>query len=138
MSDFWGRRWNLLIHGLFRRSVFQPLRRRGCPAWAAGASAFAISGAFHEYAFAPGQPDLAASSGRCLAFFLAQAPVVSFDRWARGQPALAPPWPFRTSDLACTVLWTMVLVPLAPLFLHPLKQSGVFEELEALVPRLAL
>ena len=138
VSDFWGRRWNLLIHGLFRRSVFQPLRRRGCPAWAAGALAFAISGMFHEYAFAPGQPNHAASAGRCFAFFLAQAPVVSFDRWARGQPALAPPWPFRTSDLACTVLWTMVLVPLAPLFLHPLKQSGVFEELEALVPRLAL
>jgi hypothetical protein len=50
-SDFWGRRWNLLIHGLFRRSIFQPLRRRGVPAAAAAAGAFVVSGLFHEYCF---------------------------------------------------------------------------------------
>ena len=49
VSDFWGRRWNLLIHGLFRRTIFSPLTRRGVPARAAGALAFAVSGLFHEY-----------------------------------------------------------------------------------------
>ena len=77
VSDFWSRRWNLLIHGLFRRTVFSPLTRRGVPAWAAGALAFAISGLFHEYAFALQQPSLRESLGRCLLFFLAQAPAVS-------------------------------------------------------------
>ena len=46
-ADFWGRRWNLLIHGLFRRTVFRPLTERGVPGWGAGAIAFALSGPAH-------------------------------------------------------------------------------------------
>merc|ERR1719483_1022799 len=81
VSDFWGRRWNLLIHGLFRRTVFSPLTQRGVPAWAAGA--LAIAGLFHEYAFALQQPSLRDSLGRCLLFFLAQAPAVSAEKALR-------------------------------------------------------
>ena len=133
LSDFWSRRWNLLIHGLFRRSVFVPLTRgRGVPAWAAGLAAFAISGAFHEYAFALQQPALRQSAGRCAVFFLAQAPIVSAEKLARAR--MAPPWPMSRSGLACTAFWTLAVVPLAPMFLHPLKTSGVFEQIRTLVP----
>ena len=135
ISDFWSRRWNLLIHGLFRRSVFRPLLRRGFPPWAAGGLAFAISGAFHEYAFALHQPDQWASLGRCLLFFLVQAPVVSLEKFIGTK--FSVPWPFKSSAAACTLAWTILLVPFAPLFLHPLKKSSVFDQIFELVPRLA-
>lgn len=134
ISDFWSRRWNLLIHGLFRRTVFKPLTTRGVPAWAAGALAFFISGAFHEYAFALQQPALRASTGRCLLFFVAQAPVVSAEKALRRYVGVPPP--FDRSTVLCTLAWTLLLVPPAPLFLHPLKTSGVFEQIYDLVPRL--
>ena len=47
--DFWGRRWNRLIHGLFKRTVFQPMVKHGVPKAAASMSAFVVSGLFHEY-----------------------------------------------------------------------------------------
>ena len=136
LSDFWSRRWNLLIHGLIRRTVFTPLTASTvCPSWLAGIAAFGVSGLFHEYCFALQQPTLHASAGRCLAFFLAQAPVLSAERAVRAR--LTVPWPFSVSALACTLAWTILLVPLAPLFLHPLKTSGVFDQIESLVPRLS-
>ena len=134
ISDFWSRRWNLLIHGLFRRTVFRPLTSHRLPSWVAGLIAFAISGAFHEYAFALQQPELRKSVGRCFCFFVAQAPVVSLERYAHGR--IGAPWPMSRSRLACTAFWTLVLVPFAPLFMHPLKTSGVFMQIYTLVPRL--
>lgn len=135
VSDFWSRRWNLLIHGLFRRTVFSPLTRRGVPAWAAGALAFAISGLFHEYAFALQQPSLRESLGRCLLFFLAQAPAVSAEKALRRR--LGVPLLFQHSATACTIGCTMLIVPFAPLFMHPLKTSDVFTTIFDLVPRVA-
>ena len=72
--------------------------------------------AFHEYAFSLMQPSLRASFGRCMLFFLAQAPVVTLERILRARLSVPPP--FRSSRLACTIAWTIVLVPLAPLFMH--------------------
>eukprot|EP00966_Prymnesium_polylepis_P005862 133703-Prymnesium_polylepis.1 len=134
LSDFWSRRWNLLIHGLFRRTVFEPLARRHLPPWAAGLVAFALSGVFHEYSFALAQPALHKSLGRCFLFFVAQAPVVSAEKLAARR--LRVPWPMSHSSVACTLAWTISLVPLAPLFMHPLKTSGVFDQIDMLVPRL--
>ena len=132
-AQFWSRRWNLLIHGLFKRTVFKPLTARGVAPSTAAALAFAISGAFHEYAFALQQPALRASLGRCLAFFLLQPPVVSAEKALRTH--LGVPRLFRDSTMLCTIAWTLLLVPPAPLFLHPLKTSGVFEQIYQLVPR---
>jgi len=135
ISDFWSRRWNLLIHGLFRRTVFAPLTRHGrVPMWAAGLVAFSLSGVFHEYSFALAQPELRRSIGRCFLFFVAQAPVVSAEKLLARR--LSVPWPMSHSSAACTFAWTLVLVPLAPLFMHPLKTSGVFDQIDMLVPRL--
>merc|ERR1711904_415208 len=113
------------IHGLFRRTVFRPLTRRGLPA------ALAISGLFHEYAFALQQPAQRSSLGRCFLFFVAQAPIVSAEKLLRQRVRV--PWPFDRSDLACTIAWSCILVPFAPLCLHPLKTSNVFEQIFELV-----
>ena len=88
-----------------------------------------------EYAFASCQPDLRKSAGRCLLFFVSQAPVVSAEKSLRRRLGHTVPWPFRESNAACTLFWTAVLVPLAPLFLHPLKESHTFEQIYELVPR---
>jgi hypothetical protein len=134
ISDFWSRRWNMLIHGLFKRTVFRPLTRQGFPPWFAGALAFVISGAFHEYAFSLSQPRIHESLGRCLCFFVAQAPIVSAEKAMRNR--LEVPWPFKNNAAACTVVWTVLLLPIAPLFLHPLRTSGVLDQIFSLVPRI--
>ena len=133
ISEFWSRRWNMLIHGLFKRTVFRPLTRQGFPPWSAGALAFVISGLFHEYAFSLAQPSLRQSLGRCMCFFVAQAPIVSVEKALRKQ--IRVPWPFKEHSAACTIAWTVLLVPMAPLFLHPLRTSGVLDEIFSLVPR---
>ena len=107
---------------------------RGAPAWLAGLAAFAISGVFHEYAFSLCQPALHASVGRCFLFFLCQAPIVSAERWLCARLPL--PWPMDRSAAACTAFWSLALVPLAPLFLHPMKANGVFEQVYSLAPQL--
>ena len=47
-SDFWGKKWNTLIHGVLKRAIFKPVRRK-FPRWVAAFAAFAASGFFHEW-----------------------------------------------------------------------------------------
>ena len=47
-AEFWGRRWNLVVHGFARRYLFLPVARRRGPALAVLAT-FAASGLMHEY-----------------------------------------------------------------------------------------
>ena len=118
----------------WRQGVYA-FTQRGVRAWLAGLLAFAISGLFHEYAFALQQPAQSASLGRCFLFFLVQAPVVSAEKFLVGR--IGAPWPFDRSAAACTCAWTLILVPFAPLFPHPLKTSNTFDQVYELVPRLA-
>ena len=74
--DFWSHRWNLLIKGLFHRSIFSPLRARRMPAALGALAAFAVSGLFHEYAFMAGSGGRA--FGRNLLFFVSQVPSMTF------------------------------------------------------------
>eukprot|EP00928_Gymnodinium_smaydae_P010745 TRINITY_DN14043_c0_g1_i1.p1 TRINITY_DN14043_c0_g1~~TRINITY_DN14043_c0_g1_i1.p1 ORF type:complete len:258 (+),score=39.02 TRINITY_DN14043_c0_g1_i1:567-1340(+) len=48
VRDFWGRRWNLLIHRLMHRSFFTTVKPKFGPQ-AAAVAAFVTSGLFHEY-----------------------------------------------------------------------------------------
>lgn len=47
-SDFWGRRWNVLIHGILKRGVYKPVRKYSSGAIALLA-AFLASSLFHEW-----------------------------------------------------------------------------------------
>lgn len=141
-ADFWGRRWNLLIHGLFKRSVHGPLVRRGAPAAAAAALAFGVSGAFHEYAFlAPAAAR--ANGGRlgvCLLFFALQAPMVTMEKllgWEGAVSRLAAALRLGPSGRAAlaTALTCALLMPLAPLFMATPEASGLTAEMRSLFPR---
>jgi len=47
-SDFWGKKWNTLIHGVLKRAVFKPAVRH-FPKSMAATAAFFASGLFHEW-----------------------------------------------------------------------------------------
>jgi len=48
LSDFWGRRWNLVVHGMLKRGVYKPVRTK-YSRLAAATAAFLASGFFHEW-----------------------------------------------------------------------------------------
>lgn len=49
-SDFWGRRWNCLVHGVLKRGVYKPVRKFTANSAALAAVAtFIASGVLHEY-----------------------------------------------------------------------------------------
>jgi len=50
-SDFWGRRWNLLIHGVLKRGVYKPVIKH-FPKIVAVMAVFVASGLFHEWILA--------------------------------------------------------------------------------------
>jgi hypothetical protein len=49
LTEFWGRRWNRMVHINLATGFFRPLARRGLPTWGLFA-AFAASGVFHALA----------------------------------------------------------------------------------------
>jgi len=49
VSDFWGKRWNRLVHGVLKRGVYKPVRKITSSRSAAAISAFVMSGLLHEY-----------------------------------------------------------------------------------------
>ena len=48
-ADFWGRKWNLLVHACLKRGVYRPVRSLGGGALGASLAAFVASGVLHEW-----------------------------------------------------------------------------------------
>lgn len=48
-SDFWGKRWNLVIHGVLKGGVYKPARKNGFSPLMAMTATFLASGLFHEW-----------------------------------------------------------------------------------------
>jgi len=48
-SDFWGRRWNVLVHAVMKRGVYKPVRKHLSSAVVASLAVFVASGMFHEW-----------------------------------------------------------------------------------------
>lgn len=48
-SEFWGRRWNTLVHKGLKNGVYKPTRRYTSSRMLAVFAAFAVSGIIHEY-----------------------------------------------------------------------------------------
>ena len=47
-SDFWGRRWNVLVHTQLKNGVYKPTRKFADSKWMAVAATFIVSGIIHE------------------------------------------------------------------------------------------
>jgi hypothetical protein len=48
-SEFWGKRWNVMVHSLLKRGVFKPVMKVCSSKFVASFAAFVASGLFHEW-----------------------------------------------------------------------------------------
>jgi hypothetical protein len=48
-SDFWGRRWNLLVQSVLKGGVYEPFQKYGYSPMTAVVTTFLASGLFHEW-----------------------------------------------------------------------------------------
>jgi hypothetical protein len=78
-SDFWGRRWNLLIHQCLKDGVYKPVRALGGSNALAVFAAFTASGLFHEWILRTVFDLYPNTHGITLVFFWHQALLVMAD-----------------------------------------------------------
>jgi Membrane bound O-acyl transferase family len=139
-SDFWGRRWNTIIHTVLKNGVFKPVRKH-CSRTTAVVAAFLASGAFHEWlllaVYLPVPRQLDPITGDCLSscytptygnavlFFLWQAALIAIEMMVGGsvifqQLGKTLPRPAKTA------LIVAMGIPLAHFFMEPYFRSGFF------------
>lgn len=75
-SDFWGRRWNLVVHHCLKNGAFKPVLSLGGPPWLAVLAAFFASALFHEWLLPSVFYNYPNTHGVTLVFFLWQAGLV--------------------------------------------------------------
>ncbi|CAJ1935638.1 unnamed protein product [Cylindrotheca closterium] len=126
-SDFWSKRWNLLIHTVLKGGVYKPVRKNGSIALAC-ISVFLASGLFHEFLLAVTffEGVFIPAYGYTLAFFFWQAALIvgeiSFGR-SKFFQILGKSLP----STARTVLVISLGLPLAHMFSEPYARSNFFQ-----------
>jgi Membrane bound O-acyl transferase family len=78
-SDFWGRRWNNLIHTCLKNGVFKPIRSLGGHTVVAVVATFIASGVFHEWLLPSTMTDYPHTHGLAITFFLWNAMLVAME-----------------------------------------------------------
>lgn len=78
-SDFWGKRWNLLIHNCLKGAIYKPVRSLGGTKAMAVFGAFFASGLFHEWIVPCVFFDYPNVFGRQSVFFAWQAMLVAVE-----------------------------------------------------------
>jgi hypothetical protein len=101
-SEFWGRRWNLLIHRALKNGVYKPVRQIGGGKPLAVLATFVASGLFHEWLLPSVFFDYPNTHGTTLFFFSWQAGLVAIEsmigHWAVfGRASKTLPGIVRTS-----------------------------------------
>ena len=136
-SDFWGKRWNTLVHTCLKNGVYKPLRQLGVHRIGAILGTFVASGVFHEWLLGVGlvnderffQSDRRDSSvptlGGAIVFFAWQALLIG------AEMALGKTWLVQTisKKLPQSIKTALVVasgLPLAHFFLEPYVTSGFF------------
>ena len=134
--DFWSRRWNMIVRGLFHRTIFTPMRNHGVPAQAAALASFVVSGAFHEYAFFPANG--ISTFGCEMIFFLIQACFCTLELAlkASGAHKSRLAITYNPPDWLKVIGTSALLVPFSPFFMAPLSEGGTLDAMLASAPRL--
>lgn len=133
-SDFWGRRWNRLIHDCLKHGVYKPIRSLGGPHLLGVLGAFVASGAFHEWLLVTAFPTVVPVHGPTLFFFTWQVGLLILEQQVEGR------WKIFTtlqSVLPRPILSLMVIMlalPIAHLFLDSYIHSAFFEHGSLLMP----
>lgn len=135
-SDFWGRRWNLIIHGSLKRGVFKPVYRYSSKFVAVWAT-FIASGLFHEYITIGAFPDSPPNFGKQTAFFIWNAIIVTIEHFVWK----AAIFQWIKNNMPKPVVATLVMftaMPVAHWFLHFYTKNLVFEHGEIAFPMVVL
>ncbi|KAF7091389.1 hypothetical protein CFC21_093981 [Triticum aestivum] len=121
LSDFWGRRWNLVMSGILRAAVYDPMQARvGKPAGIM--ATFLVSGLMHEAMMC--YITLRRPTGAMLAFFMLQGAARVAEDWCSARGLRPRPRAVRTLlvlvSIASTAFW--LILPLV-------SMSGAEEKL---------
>jgi hypothetical protein len=140
-TDFWSNRWNMTMHGSFKRGIVKPLMRRGdVPRWVAVLGTFVVSGLLHEYICQviqaksirfPGiAKDYVANIGNQLCFFVWNGGVVVLERlvFPKGKMTNRSVWPLNTMLVLLTVL------PVSHWFTDEYLRSGFYNDVSLGLP----
>uniref|UniRef100_A0ACD5V061 Uncharacterized protein n=1 Tax=Avena sativa TaxID=4498 RepID=A0ACD5V061_AVESA len=141
LRDFWGRRWNLMVPGALRPSVYGPVRARlGAPAGVL--ATFLVSGLMHEVMFY--YITLEGGTGEVTAFFVLHGACVVAERWCARQRGLwRPPRAVATAATLAFVAGTASWLFFAPVIRSGLDKAivaeceGMMAALEAAARKLA-
>lgn len=137
-SDFWGRRWNLMVHGSFKRGVFKPLTNKlRVSRFVAMLATFAVSGILHEHVctvigmkyllFPKLASPYAPNYGRQFTFFLWNGFVVLLEYVL----APLPLFQWMKSNLlkeAISLLVLLTVIPISHWFTDEYIRSGFYSD----------
>jgi Membrane bound O-acyl transferase family len=150
-SDFWGRRWNSLVHHVLKEGMYKPVRAAtGSPA-AATLATFCYSGLLHEYVWyllffethqerAEGdacQTCYHPAFGKHLIFFGWNAVLLLLEASSLGRVCGAT----LQQNLPAAIVSHLVVLaalPVGHLFTEDLLQSGYFTQLQLSFPMLSI
>lgn len=130
-SDFWGRRWNCLVHGVLKRGVYKPVRKTTANAVLAAVATFVASGVLHEYILSVitvdnDDPD-AVRYGMHLAFFAYNAVVFTVEHLF--SEAYIFRWSGRTlHPTIVSLLVVLSVLPVAHWFTDEYVSAGFYSD----------
>ncbi|KAL7472334.1 hypothetical protein ACHAXS_012670 [Conticribra weissflogii] len=139
VSDFWGKRWNRLVHGVLKRGVYKPVRKQCNNKTIAALAAFIASGALHEYILVllslPVLVDGGNSSkymtftpvyGKQFCFFAWNGMLMAFEyfalKWSIPMALNIPKLP----NMLRSLLVVLMALPVAHWFTDEYVKSGIF------------
>jgi len=135
-SDFWGRRWNVLVHVVLKRGVYKPARTYAS-ALIASLAVFVASGLFHEWmvhaVFLYNKQSEGVILGSNTAFFVWNFIVIACERMlvaTKGVQSLKKVLP----RFMVTVMIIMSSLPFAHWFGGPYLNGNFFSDYEIIVP----
>ena len=134
-SDFWGRRWNLIVHSVMKRGVYKPVRKYLGSATLASLLVFIASGLFHEWlvhAVVMYERSSFSSNvfiGSNSAFFLWNFKVIMFEKLIVGSKFVKSLGSVMPRPLL-TLTIIMSSLPVAHWFGNPYLNGGFFADYE--------
>lgn len=131
-SDFWGNRWNLLVHGCLKRGVFKPVRKYSTKSVAVW-STFVASGLFHEYLTFGICPTCPPNFGKQTVFFIWNAIIVTLEHFIG--KAFIFQWIYTTMPKPVVgILVLFTAMPVAHWFLHAYTKTSLLDHSSAAFP----
>jgi len=136
-SDFWGRRWNRIVHACLKGGAYKPVRSLTSSHTTGTAAAFIASGLFHEWALVGTMPNYDVVYGPTTLFFVWQAgllivEVLTKDWYLWSLLGESVPQPFKS--LCLVVLGA----PLGHFFVEPYVHSDMFPHGSVLFPSIKI